>query len=200
MLYAHGYDHNFVLNKPPGETGITFAARAYDPHSGRVIDCLTTEPGVQIYTANGLNGSVVGSSGTAYRQTEAFTLETQYFPDSPNKPNFPTTELKPGRSSAQPRSTASPPTLRCRLCRGEVTIQPGRLASNSQIPPPISTLPEKLPRDLARTGRTNHARPSPEVTAQVVSVATVFGATANDRAMSLQKPCRPAREAWRADR
>jgi aldose 1-epimerase len=97
MLYAHGYDHNFVLNKPPGETGITFAARAYDPRSGRVIDCLTTEPGVQVYTANGLNGSVVGSSGTAYRQTEAFTLETQHFPDSPNKPNFPTTELKPGQ-------------------------------------------------------------------------------------------------------
>ena len=95
MLYARGYDHNFALNKPSGETGITFAARAYDPHSGRVIDCLTAEPGVQVYTANGLNGSVVGSSGTAYRQTEAFTLETQHFPDSPNKPNFPTTELKP---------------------------------------------------------------------------------------------------------
>jgi aldose 1-epimerase len=86
-----------VLNKPPGETDITFAARAYDPHSGRVIDCLTIEPGVQIYTANGLNGSVVGSSGTAHRQTEAFTLETQHFPDSPNKPNFPTTELKLGQ-------------------------------------------------------------------------------------------------------
>jgi aldose 1-epimerase len=97
ILCAHGYDHNFVLNKPPGEAGITFAARAYDPHSGRAIDCLTTEPGVQVYTANGLNGSVVGSSGTAYRQTEAFTLETQHFPDSPNKPNFPTTELRPGQ-------------------------------------------------------------------------------------------------------
>jgi aldose 1-epimerase len=54
-----------VRNKPPGETAITFAARAYDSHSGHVIDCLTTEPGVQIYPANGLNGSVVGSSGTA---------------------------------------------------------------------------------------------------------------------------------------
>jgi len=62
-----------------------------------VIDCFTTEPGLQVYTSNGLNGSVVGSSGTAYRQTEAFTLETQHFPDSPNKPNFPTTELKPGQ-------------------------------------------------------------------------------------------------------
>ncbi len=62
-----------------------------------MIDCFTTEPGLQIYTANGLNGSVVGSSGTTYRQTEAFTLETQHYPDSPNKPNFPTTELKPGQ-------------------------------------------------------------------------------------------------------
>jgi aldose 1-epimerase len=96
MVYAHGYDHNFVLNRQPGE-GMTFAARAYDPRTGRMIDCFTTEPGLQVYTANGLNGSVVGSSGTTYRQTEAFTLETQHFPDSPNKPNFPSTELKPGQ-------------------------------------------------------------------------------------------------------
>ena len=96
MVYAHGYDQNFVLNQHPGDA-ITFAARAYDPRTGRVIDCLTTEPGLQVYTSNGLNGSVVGSSGTTYRQTEAFTLETQHFPDSPNKPNFPTTELKPGQ-------------------------------------------------------------------------------------------------------
>jgi aldose 1-epimerase len=96
MVYAHGYDHNFVLNQRPGD-GLTFAARAYDPRTGRVIDCLTTEPGLQVYTSNGMNGSVVGSSGATYRQTEAFTLETQHFPDSPNKPNFPTTELKPGQ-------------------------------------------------------------------------------------------------------
>ena len=96
MVYAHGYDHNFVLNKGPGD-GMTFAARGYDPRTGRVIDCLTNEPAVQVYTSNGMNGSVVGSSGTTYRQTEGFTLETQHFPDSPNKPNFPTTELKPGQ-------------------------------------------------------------------------------------------------------
>ncbi len=96
MVYAHGYDHNLVLNKRPGEN-IGFAARGYDPVTGRIIDCFTTEPGVQVYTANGLNGSVVGSSGTTYRQTEAFTLETQHFPDSPNRPNFPSTELKPGQ-------------------------------------------------------------------------------------------------------
>jgi aldose 1-epimerase len=96
MVYARGYDHNFVLNKPSGG-GMTFAARGYDPRTGRIIDCFTTEPGVQVYTSNGMSGSVVGSSGTAYRQTEAFTLETQHFPDSPNKPNFPSTELKPGQ-------------------------------------------------------------------------------------------------------
>jgi aldose 1-epimerase len=96
MVYAHGYDHNFVLNRGPGD-GMAFAARGYDPRTGRVIDCFTTEPGVQVYTSNGMNGSVVGSSGTTYRQTEAFTLETQHFPDSPNKPNFPSTELKPGQ-------------------------------------------------------------------------------------------------------
>ena len=95
MLYAHGYDHNWVLNKGTGD-GPSFAARGYDPHSGRVVDCLTTEPGVQVYTGNGLNGSIIGSSATTYRQTAGFTLETQHFPDSPNKPNFPSTELKPG--------------------------------------------------------------------------------------------------------
>lgn len=96
MVYARGYDHNFVLNKPPGG-GVSFAARAYDPRSGRIIDCFTSEPGVQLYTSNAMDGSLVGSSGTTYRQTEGFTLETQHFPDSPNKPNFPSTELKPGQ-------------------------------------------------------------------------------------------------------
>jgi len=96
MVYARGYDHNFVLNRKLGES-TTFAARAYDPQSGRVLDCFTTEPGLQVYTSNYLNGSVVGSSGSTYRQTEGFTLETQHFPDSPNKPGFPSTVLKPGQ-------------------------------------------------------------------------------------------------------
>ncbi len=96
MVYAHGYDHNWVLNKSAGD-GMTFAARGYDPRTGRVVDCLTTEPGVQVYTGNGLNGSIVGSAGITLRQTDGFTLETQHFPDSPNKLNFPTTELKPGQ-------------------------------------------------------------------------------------------------------
>jgi len=96
MVYAHGYDHNWVLSKGAGD-GLTFAARAYDPHTGRIVDCLTTEPALQVYTGNGLNGSIIGSAGVTLRQTDGFTLETQHFPDSPNKPNFPTTELKPGQ-------------------------------------------------------------------------------------------------------
>ena len=96
-----------------------FAARAYDPRTGRIIDCFTTEPGLQVYTSNGMNGSVVGSSGTTYRQTEGFTLETQHFPDSPNKPNFPTTELKPGQSSVRRPSSASRRMRPYRHCRAE---------------------------------------------------------------------------------
>jgi Aldose 1-epimerase len=106
-----------VLNQRPGDN-TTFAARAYDPRSGRIIDCFSTEPGLQVYTSNRMNGSVVGSSGTTYRQTEAFTLETQHFPDSPNKPNFPITELKPGQDfhSTTIFHFATPP---CRHCRAE---------------------------------------------------------------------------------
>src|SRR6202022_647291 len=88
--------HNFVWNKP-ARGRMRFCPRAYDPRSGRLIDCFTSEPGVQVYTSNGMNGSIVGSSGTTYPQTEGFALETQHFPDSPNKPNFPSTELKPGQ-------------------------------------------------------------------------------------------------------
>lgn len=97
LLRAHGYDFNWVL-----DGGVAarprLAARAYDPKSGRVLECLTTEPGVQFYTGNSLDGSAVGSAGTVYRQTEAFTLETQHFPDSPNHVGFPTTELTPGQT------------------------------------------------------------------------------------------------------
>ncbi len=95
LVLAHGYDHNWVLNKPK-EGALCFAARAYDPASGRILEVETTEPGLQLYTANHLDGAFVGSSGTIYRQTEAFTFETQHFPDSPNHPNFPSTVLKAG--------------------------------------------------------------------------------------------------------
>jgi aldose 1-epimerase len=97
LVWAQGYDHNWVLNKTGDVSRPQLAATAYDPVSGRTLDCLTTEPGVQIYTSNFLKGAYAGNGGI-YRQTDAFTLETQHFPDSPNHPNFPTTELKPGQT------------------------------------------------------------------------------------------------------
>ena len=95
LIWAQGYDHNWVLNKNGDPDMPQLAATAYDPSSGRTLECLTTQPGVQIYTANFLKGIYAGNGGV-YRQTDAFTLETQHFPDSPNQPAFPTTELKPG--------------------------------------------------------------------------------------------------------
>ena len=97
LIWAQGYDHNWVLNKQGNAAAPQLAARAYDPASGRTLECLTTEPGVQIYTSNFLKGIYAGNGGV-YRQTDAFTLETQHFPDSPNQPGFPTTELKPGQT------------------------------------------------------------------------------------------------------
>jgi aldose 1-epimerase len=89
-----GYDHNFVVNGKMGTMRI--AARVTDPTSGRQMEVWTTEPGVQFYSAIGLNGSIVGKGGIAYPKYGALCLETQHFPDSPNRPNFPSTVLKPG--------------------------------------------------------------------------------------------------------
>jgi aldose 1-epimerase len=89
-----GYDHNFVLNRQ-GE-GLVHAAHVYEPSSGRTIDVSTTEPGVQFYSGNFLDGSITGKSGRVYRQRFGFCLETQHFPDSPNQPLFPSTILRPG--------------------------------------------------------------------------------------------------------
>jgi aldose 1-epimerase len=92
---GHGYDHNFVLDHPEGE--LAEAAEVYEPASGRILKVLTTEPGVQLYTGNFLDGSITGKEGRVYNRRFAFCLETQHFPDSPNHPGFPTTELKPGQ-------------------------------------------------------------------------------------------------------
>ncbi len=90
-----GYDHNFVLNRKAA-TGLSLAARASDAASGRAMEVWTTEPGVQFYTGNFLDGSFKGKGGIAYQKRTALCLETQHFPDSPNHPSFPTTLLKPG--------------------------------------------------------------------------------------------------------
>lgn len=90
-----GYDHNFVVNGKAGTLRI--AGRVTDPESGRQMEVWTTEPGVQFYSAIHLNGTIKGKGGVAYGKYGAICLETQHFPDSPNHPNFPSTELKPGQ-------------------------------------------------------------------------------------------------------
>ena len=91
-----GYDHTYVLSDAPRT--LHFAARAEDPQSGRFIELLTTEPGVQLYTGNYLDGSVKGKGGVVYKKHAGFCLETQHFPDSPNQPGYPSTILRPGES------------------------------------------------------------------------------------------------------
>ena len=89
-----GYDHNFVLDHPEGR--LSEAAEVYEPTTGRILRVLTTEPAVQLYTGNHLDGSITGKQGVVYKPRFAFCLETQHFPDSPNHPSFPTTALKAG--------------------------------------------------------------------------------------------------------
>lgn len=96
LKFGNGYDHNWVLNKRAGAMGK--AAEVYDPKSGRVMEVMTSEPGLQFYTGNFLDGKVKGKGGIAYPFRGAFCMETQHYPDSPNKPAFPTTELKPGQT------------------------------------------------------------------------------------------------------
>jgi len=99
LLEAQGYDHNWVLNPGHfGPLGLNLAATAFDPGSGRLLTVWTDQPGVQFYTSNFLTGTLVGISGHAYRQGAAYTFETQHFPNSPNQPNFPSTELKAGQT------------------------------------------------------------------------------------------------------
>jgi aldose 1-epimerase len=89
-----GYDHNFVLTSGGGK--LALAARVEEPESGRVLEIWTDQPGIQLYTGNFLDGTVVGKGGKAYQKHYGFCLETQHFPDSPNHPNFPSTILEPG--------------------------------------------------------------------------------------------------------
>ncbi|MFE5915607.1 aldose epimerase family protein [Streptomyces sp. NPDC056468] len=97
LLYGKGIDHNWVLDK-----GISprpeWIATLKDPSSGRTLRMATTEPGLQFYSGNFLDGTLVGTSGRTYRQGDALCLETQHFPDSPNKPSFPSTVLRPGQT------------------------------------------------------------------------------------------------------
>jgi aldose 1-epimerase len=95
LEYGKGYDHNFVLNRTP--TGLTHAVRVVEPKTGRTLDISTTEPGLQFYSGNFLDGTIKGKAGHVYGHRSGLVLETQHFPDSPNHPNFPSTILRPGQ-------------------------------------------------------------------------------------------------------
>jgi len=94
LKFGNGYDHTWVINGPSGK--LRLAATAYEQTSGRVMQVWTTEPGVQFYTGNFLDGTLTGKSGKVYQRRFGFCFETQHYPDSPNQPSFPTTTLKKG--------------------------------------------------------------------------------------------------------
>jgi aldose 1-epimerase len=97
LVIGRGYDHNWVLDREDDTfTELETAARLIEPRSGRVLTVVTTEPGIQFYGGNFLDGTLIGTSGNMYRQGDGLALETQHFPDSPNRPNFPSTVLEPG--------------------------------------------------------------------------------------------------------
>ncbi len=97
LKFGNGYDHNWVLNNYTGVGGVRLAARVYEPTSGRVLEVFSDQPGLQFYSGNFLDGTLKGKGGWVYQFRNAFCMEPQHFPDSPNKPSFPSTELKPGQ-------------------------------------------------------------------------------------------------------
>jgi aldose 1-epimerase len=114
LKIAGGYDHNWVLSK--SGDALTLAARVEEPTSGRTMEVRTSEPGIQFYTGNFLDGTVKGKGGKLYTRRSAFCLETQHFPDSPNHPAFPSTELKPGQryqsTTVYRFGTTAPPNIK----------------------------------------------------------------------------------------
>ncbi len=96
LQFGPGYDHNWVINKAPGKFGLM--ARVYEPTTGRVVEVWSTEPGLQFYSGNFLDGTIIGKDGKVYPRRSGFCMEPQHYPDSPNKPMFPSTELKPGET------------------------------------------------------------------------------------------------------
>jgi aldose 1-epimerase len=97
LLFGQGYDHNWVLDRPD-DGSLQLAAKLRDPDSGRTLKMWTTEPGIQFYSGNFLDATLVGTGGHVYRQSDGLALETQHFPDSPNQPQFPSTTLRPGET------------------------------------------------------------------------------------------------------
>ena len=99
IKFGNGYDHYYVIRGKAGT--MRPAAEAYDPKSGRVLELSTTDPGLQLYTSNFLDGTLTGKYGTVYQKHQAFCLETESYPDSPNHPEFPTSSLRPGEEYKQ---------------------------------------------------------------------------------------------------
>jgi len=99
LQFGKGYDHNYAIDHHG--LSLALAARVHEAHTGRTMEVLTTQPGVQLYTGNFLDGTITGKEGKVYKQRYAFCLETQHYPDSPNRPNFPTTTLRPGETYEQ---------------------------------------------------------------------------------------------------
>lgn len=95
LKFGGGYDHNWVINKPAGE--LALMAEVYEPKTGRVMEVLSTEPGLQFYSGNFLDGTITGKYGQVYAHRTGFCMEPQHFPDSPNKPSFPSVVLRPGQ-------------------------------------------------------------------------------------------------------
>jgi aldose 1-epimerase len=96
LKFGNGYDHNWVINNPTGQ--LELQARVYEPTSGRVLEVLSTEPGLQFYSGNFLDGTITGKGGTKYEFRHGFCMEPQHFPDSPNQPNFPSVVLRQGQT------------------------------------------------------------------------------------------------------
>src|SRR6185369_15060816 len=96
LKFGKGYDHNWVVNKPMGELGLM--ARVTEPTTGRVLEVISTEPGLQFYSGNFLDGTLTGKGGWVYKFRSGFCMEPQHYPDSPNEPKFPSVVLKPGQT------------------------------------------------------------------------------------------------------
>ena len=121
IVRARGIDHNFVLDKAAGQP-FALAARLYDVKTGRSMAVRTSEPGVQIYTGNFFNGTMLGANGRTIRQGDGIAFETQHFPDSPNRPNFPSTVLRPGetfQSTTEFAFTTDSKPINCRPATGD---------------------------------------------------------------------------------
>lgn len=97
LRFGLGYDHNWVLNRATAETAPSLAAEVFEPTTGRVMQIFTTEPGLQFYSGNFLDGTLTGKNGVVYKHRYGFAMETQHFPDSPNQAAFPSTILQPGQ-------------------------------------------------------------------------------------------------------